>query len=400
MRSFISDFVRWMRNKQLRFSKKASARDVLCWTQKDCQLYPQLSSPVAGKFVSRPNFGIDPTLVARIKTAYRLAMENFESAGTSPWAEYGARAQAIHNCLVAEDDEPLIQLLSDPIATNLFYGFYSLSQDLSIVTDSFEGRALRDWEAQQIFGCLVRLAEATGAIRLWNPEGTEAKPGEGYCSQAGIEKLLKALDDEIGIHVDFPNPFPNEFGLPSRRGIASYRAPQAIYQAWRVHQLMHSINGTNLLELGAGMGRTAYYAKCLGISNITLVDLPLANVAQAAFLGSALNPNAIWLPGDSNSEQAGRIRICPPKWLESVNENIDVVLNADSMPEMDKTHAIDYFCKISRRAKLFLSINHEAYPLRVRDLPLMSGIDVRATRHPYWMRNGYLEELFYMTQKP
>jgi len=388
-----------IQNRLLRNLETRRARYVQLWTQKTLQIYPQLKSPAAGQFSGRPERAMDPGLVSRIKMAYGRAIEQFKSAGDSPWTEYGERAKAIHKCLVANNDGPLIQILNDPISTNLFYGFYSLAQDLDVDDESPEGRLLSDWSVQQIFGCLVRLTEATGAVRLWNPEGNNAVSSPNYHSRNDIEKLLTALDDEIGTRIDFPNPFPNEFGLPTLRGIASYRAPQAIYQAWRVRELLQAMSGTKFLEIGAGMGRTAYYAKRFGISNVTLVDLPLANVAQAAFLGRVLGPDAIWLPGDAHSDQDGRIRICPPNWLKDTNETFDVVLNADSMPEMDKTHAIEYFQEISRRAKLFLSINQESYPLRVRDLPSASGSIVKATRYPYWMRNGYVEELFDMRKK-
>jgi hypothetical protein len=52
--------------------------------------------------------------------------------------------------------------------------------------------------------------------------------------------------------------------------------------------------------------------------------------------------------------------------------------------------------EINRRASLFLSINQESYPLPVCDLPAMCGIDIKSERHLYWMRKGYVEEVFYL----
>lgn len=374
----------------------ASEKPYLQWMQKDLQLYPQVEVSVAGQFSPLRCFAIDPILVARIKSAYRLAMETFVNAGSSPWTAYAAKLRPIHESLLDPRDDETTRILSDPISTDLFYGFYSLAKDLNIDESSPDGRMLGEWSVKQIFGCLIRLAEAVGAIRLWNPEAI-ASPGGAEGDAPAIKKLLAVIDTELGITVDFPNPFPKEFGLPSERGIISYRALHAVYQGWRARELLRRIDGRRLLEIGAGMGRTAYYAKRFGIPDITLVDLPLANVAQAAFLGSALGPDAIWLPGEPVDAQTGRIRICPPDWLGNSNEGFDLVLNADSMTEMDQDHAVSYFRHINRRAALFLSINQESYPLRVCDLPAICGIDAKSDRHPYWMRKGYVEEIFYLT---
>jgi hypothetical protein len=61
---------------------------------------------------------------------------------------------------------------------------------------------------------------------------------------------------------------------------------------------------------------------------------------------------------------------------------------------MDAQHAMGYIREISRRAVLFLSIDQESYPLRVRDLPAGCAIDTRVLRYPYWLRKGYVEEIY------
>lgn len=372
---------------------KPNANSVARWMTKRMLFYPQLTVHATGAFVPHSSARIDPQLVSRIKTAYRLAIDSFEGAGNSPWSNYGTFSADIHRALLAESDAEIARVLEDPFATKLFYGFYSIAQDLHLDEASREGRRMADWAVHQIFGCLVRLAEATGSCRLWNPEGNEPAPTCGT-TPADLERLLEALDGVIGARLDFPNPFPREFGLASSRGIASYRVPQAIYQAWRIRELLREAGKMKVLEIGAGMGRTAYYARRFGIVGYAIVDLPLANVAQAAFLGSVLGSDAIWLPGDPASQRAGRIQIYPPNWLGSCSEKFDLALNADSMPEMDEQHAIEYFRQISRVAGLFVSINHENYALRVRDLPAKCAIKAQVIRYPYWLRKGYVEEIF------
>jgi hypothetical protein len=366
-------------------------RSAAHWMAKDLQFYPGLGVNISGKFSLTTHLKIEHELVSRIKTAYRLAMEGFEGAGDSQWSKFAEHSRSIHECLLADSDAGITQILEDPIPTRLFYGFYSLAQDLNLDESSQEGVELGRWSIRQILGCLIRLAEATGSIRAWNPENP---PSDDGVTSATLETLLTALDEAIGIRLDFPNPFPREFGLPSSRGIASYRAPQAIYQAWRTRELLRERGGTKVLEIGAGLGRTAYYAQRLGITDYVIVDLPLANVAQAVFLGRVLGSDSIWLPGDPISQMAGRIRIYPPRWLTHSQEEFGVALNADSITEMDAHHAIGYFREISRRADLFLSINQESYSLRVRDLPSKCEIEPRVLRYPYWLRKGYVEEVY------
>jgi len=366
------------------------------WLGKSLLYYPRLRCDIEGRFVPQAPQGISRSLVARIQTAYRLAIERFKGSGDSVWSAFSERSRDIHDSLLEPSGERITRLLEDPIPTSLFNGYYSVTRDLDLAEDSDEARELRKWSVHQILECFLRLAQGTGADRLWNPEREQPeRDGETNFDRARVEALLDALDEEISIRIDFPNPLPREFGLPTSRGIASYRAPHAVYQAWRVRELLKETKGRKVLEIGAGMGRNAYYARRLGITDFTIVDLPLANVAQANFLGRALGAEAIWLPGDPAAEQAGRIRICGPDWLAGTDEKFDIVLNVDSITEMDAGHALDYLRDISRRTALFLSINHEGNAISTRELLSQCASEARVLRYPYWLRRGYAEEIFF-----
>ena len=366
------------------------------WLSKSLLYYPALRSSIEGRFVSPAPQPMPPTLVARIQAAYRLANERFGGAGDSVWTGFSGRSSEIHDSLLSPDSERVTRFLEDPIPTSLFNGYYSVTRDLNLLEDSAQAAQLRKWSIHQALECFLRLAQAIAAMDLWNPERTHAeRDGETTFDGARLEAVLRALDEAIGIRIDFPNPLPREFGVPTSRGIASYRAPHAIYQAWRTRQLLEETKGARVLEIGAGMGRNAYYARQLGVREFTIVDLPLTNVAQANFLGRVLGPDGIWLPGDPPAEQRGRVRICPPQWLAGTDEKFDVVLNADSITEMDANHALDYVRDISRRAGAFLSINHEANAFSAHGVIARAGIRARALRYPYWLRRGYAEEVFY-----
>ncbi len=141
---------------------------------------------------------------------------------------------------------------------------------------------------------MLLLSEVLGARRLWNSEApnlTAALPD--------VETMMLQLDQAAGFLIDFPNPFPDEIGLVTSRGIASHRAVQALYQAARIASLMKGKSRARIAEIGAGTGRTAYYARKIGITDYTIIDLPMSNVAQANFLGRALGPNMISLFGEN-----------------------------------------------------------------------------------------------------
>jgi len=88
----------------------------------------------------------------------------------------------------------------------------------------------------------------------------------------------------------------------------------------------------------------------------------------------------------------GQIRIRTPEWLHGSNETFAFALNVDSMVEIDHAFTEEYGLLIASRTKAFLSINHEANRHRVRDLRALSSMVSR--RFPYWMRDGYAEEIY------
>lgn len=237
---------------------------------------------------------------------------------------------------------------------------------------------------------MIRLAEAVGAVPVWlqssnRPDNRDLR----------LEALLDKLDESLGFQIDFPNPYPGEFGLKSSRGLVNHRAVFAIYQAWRLSTWASGNDQTRILEIGAGSGRTAYYARKLGLRDYTIVDLPLTNVAQANFLGRALHPSLIVLSDESHdASQNDRIRIFGPSWFDDTAEVFDVTLNADSITEMDCRRATAYFDKLTRHANVFVSINHEVNSFSAKDLPAFAGVPYKPLRSPYWLDDGYVEETF------
>lgn len=323
----------------------------------------------------------DDTLIQRTMSAYELAAKTELGDRDSMWfKELLDLKRDVHEALMANCVAGAQKLLRNPVSTDLYYGFENLARSIPTTDPKWEGLA------PLAYRDLLHLTEVVGARRLYYPEAERSAD-----QLPAVETILSVLDAALGFRIDFPTPFPGEVGLITERGIASYRAIHAIYQAWRIATLVHNGKEAKVLEIGGGSGRTAYYASQLGIENYTIVDLPLSGVAQANFLGRVMGEDRICLYG----EQGAGIRLVPPEDFLKNRSRFDLVVNVDSLTEMSKLTAQHYCTEIFARSRRFLSINHETNTFTAREICRAAGMR-QLMRAPYWMRPGQVEELFEM----
>lgn len=148
------------------------------------------------------------------------------------------------------------------------------------------------------------------------------------------------------------------------------------------------------LEIGAGMGRATYYAHQLGFQ-CTTIDLPMAIVSQALFLSAGLGEEAIWMIGDPELPKKNQIILLPTSEMHTLsNSYFDVILNADSLTEMGYGDAYKYMKFIEKNGRFFISINHEVNKFKVSELKDLVPNLKLLSRAPYWLRDGYVEEIF------
>jgi hypothetical protein len=329
----------------------------------------------------------DSGTVERIVAAYGKAAPARVNLGRSEWQGiFDRHMLPLHQALMAKRHAEVGVILRNPGASSIFWGIDTLTSDflpLSI------GAANQGNMALTCLASLVRLAEATGAMPIFNPE----QSWRNKESPLTADQVLDRLDTLLSVKIRFPNPYPNELGVLSTRGIASYRAIHAIYQAWRIAQLVKGKHSPRVLEIGAGLGRTAYYARLLGIKDYTIVDLAVQEASQAYFLASAIGGDSIALHGESEPDMPNRVKLVSPEWFLASNETYDLVVNVDSMTEMDIDVARGYWKRIRTCTSQFLSINHDFNPFTVKQLMEEGPQPVAASRYPYWMRAGYVEEL-------
>jgi hypothetical protein len=321
----------------------------------------------------------DGRLIDRLVQSYSIRREN----PSGQWSEiFLGRHADISEALASSDRPRIEEILRNPASSDIFYGFDGTVKSLRL-----GGLRIEDRRAPALaLDGLTALAEALGARKIELPENYYF----WRVNRIRADEVLGQIDKAIGFKVQVPNPFPSEYGLVSSRGIVSFRVPQAIYQAWRIARLLEGIEKPKVLEIGGGLGRTAFYARQFGIQDYTIVDIPVSSLAQGYFIGRTLGEESVSLFGENVTDD--RVKIMPPSFFLDGTERYDLVVNVDSLTEIGRAAADQYWSAIDRRASRLLSINHEANEFTVAQL-IREGKHARASRMPYWMRRGFVEEV-------
>ena len=357
---------------------------------------PAQSTPVLAASIA-PDLEDDHALVERVIAAYRLAYKQHKPSASGWDHDLVEIKKDIHNVLLAGNIEQAGRLLRNPAETALFWGFDAIAKGPPGSVEPHEAviRTLNpsaDWRrlySLWLFDALNALAEALGARRLSYLETEPGKVGMHDAGARTTDDIVDQINATLGVRLQFPNPFPEELGLQSSRGVIGFRAIQAVYQAYRIAQITNEKPGVKVLEIGAGLGRTAYYANLLGVKDYTILDIPLTNAAQGYFLGRVLGPDAVRLNGEAIG---GPLLIQPSTAMKENAERYDLIVNVNSWTEMAPEVAAVYWDYAKSVTRTVLSINHEHNAFTVRSM-YSKDSDVRVTRYPYWVRKGYVEEI-------
>jgi hypothetical protein len=139
------------------------------------------------------------------------------------------------------------------------------------------------------------------------------------------------------------------------------------------------------------------FSSLFGLNDYTIVDLPMANVAQAYFLGRALGEDQVVLHGESDGN-GPQIRIETPVWFHASKDQYDLAINNDSMVEIGVEAVEAYWQQLANRSAVFISMNHEAQSFRIADISNRLGHDVPMLRSLHPLRKGYVEEIFFFNR--
>lgn len=349
----------------------------------------------------------DCEIIERIIAAYHRALESAAPevrrlmCGTI-WGEQG----------VIGKQGGLVQALASKSPAgvhDILRGYFYSDASFGIAMGPIEGELVRNHpEHRSHYGFmwldrLVTLAKAGGAIPLVNPEDSFDRWRRSL--EAEPEQLFRAIEEQIGIPLRFPNVC-GAFGGEIRGEAFPFIAFTHLLVALQTKSLA-AVDEPTIYEIGGGFGGAAYFAAQLMSCRYTIFDLPFINAVQAYFLHRALPGRRLVLWGEPATSKP-HIALAPGWALINTpsGTSIDILVNQDSMPEMPQEAARGYL-DAGRRilSGFFLSVNQEPAPhsaetwnrTSVARLVESVGGYTRLLRCPFFLRTGYVQEVYYPT---
>ncbi len=358
---------------------------------------PRLSTVIVEEKVES---AADIAIAERLLVAYRAATAEDPAADPDKaadiWTELHARSRSFISVLDSNDPRRLARYLCNASRHDAMHG---ISQGDFEYARIARDRSYRDFHALVTQDKLVSLAEGVGALPVENPE--QGTYGRSLYTEPA--QLVAAVEARLGI--DITPPDVDGCLLKLRAGARSFNEKDlsAVYTAYLLRNSLPSPEQTRICEIGGGAGRLAYWSTRLDMAPYTVVDLPRVNVLQGYYLLRTLPADKVLLFGEQGStELFDGVRILPAQAIEGHAHEYDVVVNQDSLPEMDSETVRQYLRWIKGCSRRLLSINQENKPPYSKGLVHVSvpesieevGDYRLLQRFPYWMRKGYVAELY------
>jgi hypothetical protein len=225
-----------------------------------------------------------------------------------------------------------------------------------------------------IYDKFISLFEAVGIIPTFAPEDYLKNPQNAlkyYTIE--LDKYLQILEDHFKADFKAPKYQGGHFGIKTEgHGLYSDRDIMSLFIAIRIHERYgHAKEDIKICDLGGGVGHLVYYLSKLGFKNLTMVEVPTVAAAAVYFLETNLPGNLI--------------TVLP---VDKFDGRYQLVVNVDGITGFGED-AQWYAKEIMDNGVHLYSVNKESDGVRVGDL---FADWRRATRNPFWLRRGYLEE--------
>jgi hypothetical protein len=344
----------------------------------------------------------DIHIAERLLAAYRRSVAEENARGLTPpddlWALLRTLQPTFFAALHQEDPSRLAAYLCNMSRHDATHG---------TVQGAVEYRKIRRRPRYRAFLALmakdklVSLAEAVGAITCENPE----QGSWGRNLHLDLDLLVEETERVLGMDISPPPIDGGLLKICSSKALYNERDINAIFTAHSLCQIVDFRRNPSVCEIGAGSGRVVYWSHRMGVRAYTLLDLPHINVIQGFYLLKSLADTKITLYGEPGANEDGeRIAILPYFCTADMRSpRFDLILNQDSFPEIHEETVRDYLSWIKQASRrFFLSINHESQPpssgttpqLNVSKMVEDAGGFTRASRAQYWLRRGYVSELY------
>ena len=246
---------------------------------------------------------------------------------------------------------------------------------------------------------IIKLAEALGVSGITNPENNAWR---GYYVPATVnvesitsDEILDRIQTKLPFKIDFPSFSGNcAQGLITKYGVTSNRHIHYLWVLKRIMELCPDKN-SSIIEIGAGFGILGYYLDRVGYFDYTVIDLARTNACQTYFLFKNLPDRNIILSGDVENpfdlQYKDSIKILhSTDFKEIPKDRFTIMVNLDGLTEFgieEATKYVQHDC-----SPMLLSINHEVNEFRVWDIA--QPYRKLEYRYPFWLRDGYVEELY------
>lgn len=333
----------------------------------------------------------------RVIAAFQYAeKEKQELTGSSMWDGIETRHAKTLTMVRAGDVDGLVPLFTNLFQSELIWGLgkfdTNLVEDMKRVSDKSHVQL-------RITDALISLAQASAAYGVTNVE-QQGTRGNLNALDTNLEDVFKRTKEKTGLDLSSPEVGAS-YGCRVGGKFVTIDGFLHSYTVLRLKQL--DVRPDDLIaEIGGGFGALAQLASRAGYKRYKIYDLPWVNAIQAYYLIMSLPENAVRLHGEAPSDQA--VEVLPYWEFDKVpSQTFDFIVNCDSLPEMSYETCSSYLKSISRSLKgTFLSINQEAKSPNsdggvqnsVPEIVDEQGTLRRIARSLYWMRQGYVEEVY------
>lgn len=246
---------------------------------------------------------------------------------------------------------------------------------------------------------MTRLAEAFGVSGITNPENN-AYHNAIVLSKTNVDSLtpdeiLDRVQTKLPFQINIPSFNGNhKQGLTTKYGVVVDKHLHYLWILKRIMELCPDKN-SSIIEIGAGYGILGYYLDKVGYRDYTTIDLALVNACQTYYLSKNLPERDIIISGDVENpfdlKYKDSIKLLHSTDFKGIpKDRFVIMINVDGLTEYGLEQATKYVQHDC--APILLSVNHEVNEYRVHDLDQPHRR--LAYRYPFWLRDGYVEELY------
>lgn len=332
--------------------------------------------------------------VSRVIAAYQRCSKERVLASPSMWDTIERRSKEFVEALNSGNAQEVKRWLTSLFQSGIIWGLGKFDK---VLLEDMQRVSERSHVQLRITDALVSLAQATGAYSVTSVEQSGVEANLNALS-VNLEQLLADIERACGFAISFPR-VGGAYGCQINGKFVTIDSALHSYTVHRLAQLGAN-QESRVVEIGGGFGCLAQLCFGAGISQYSIYDLPWVNAIQGYYLLMSLPPEKVRLYGESQ----GTLEVNPFWKFDSLpDKSVSYTVNTDSLPEMGRQTAVNYIKEVSRvLSGVFLSINQEAKANNagvgqqnsVAEIAKEVGGLKTLARSLYWMRQGYVEEVF------